>query len=511
MSIFGVSSNSTFLADLIVNQKREFETKSTQLVSGKVSQTYGGLGEQRHLNLSLKSEVGRIEAYQTSGDVASIHLKTLNTTLERMEELRREAVSAIDPNSYVMTTDGQTTSQATAEIAMREVVSLLNTDVSGYYLYGGGDAKGSPVASFDEIMEGDGSKMGLKQVMDAFSTAHLGPSGQGRLDTAVTSGGGTATVTLSELSTGDFGFKIAGVSATGAAISTNYSAAAGATPADASATLNAQPLEGDAVTFDLTLPDGTSKKISLTATSEASGEPGTFQIGADVDQTAANLDAALKSELSDAANTDLKAVSDQQAGAEFFGTYDSARDPAVPYLPDASGEALVDGSAQIFEWYQGDVPEGDARSEKFALIDNGLKVEYGASAQERGFAELLQGMAVFVAADFQPGTSGSDPEAVAREYYSALSERTDSDLSVPDNRQSGVQSVAVEMSISYKTVENTSDRLDQKKLTYEQMIGGIENVDKEQTATELLQIQTNLETSYAVTTRLLSLSLSNYF
>lgn len=516
MSIYGISSNSTFLADLLINQKRDFETKAAQLVSGKVAPTYGGLGEQRQVSLALKSELGRIDAYQRSGDMASIHLETMNETLERMEELRQEAVGAIDPNNYELTTDGKTTSQATTEIMLRETLSLLNTDVSGYFLYGGGDAKSSPVAGFDEIMNGDDASMGLKDVMQAFETAHLGPNGQGRLDTAVTAGAGTASVTLSELSTGDFGFKISGVSSTGGSITTNYTAAAGATPAQAQATLNGQPVAGETVTFKLALPDGSSREVTLTATEEADAGPGTFQIGTDADpntalaQTAANLDSALKGALTNGAATDLKAAADQQAGAEFFGTYESARDPAVPYLPDAAGENLVDASGQFYEWYQGERPSADTRGEKFALIDNQLKVEYGATANERGFAELLQGMAVFAAADFETGSVGADPEAVAGDYYSALAGRTDQSLSVPDNRQSGVQSIAVEMSIAYKTVETTSDRLDQKKLTYENMVGDIENVDKEKVATELLQIQTNLETSYAVTTRLLSLSLSNF-
>ncbi|MTI19260.1 hypothetical protein E1162_18620 [Rhodobacteraceae bacterium RKSG542] len=523
MSISGIMGSRSYMLELIQNKQDKLETKSMQLASGRVAETYAGVGPQRATSLSIRTEISAIDSYQRSVNLSSTQLDAMTKTLERMDELRTEAVGAIDPNTYLVGSNGHTTSQAAAKVHMLEVISLLNTDVAGYYLFGGGDANANPVAPIDTILEGEDGKMGLKDTMAAYSAAHLGADGLGRLETATTSDAVSASLTLSEDMVGAFGLSLVGATTTSASGTAVFAAEDAVSdplnpvPASIVTSLSALPAAGDTFTYEVALPDGTTRSIELTAQASEGGEAGSFVVSQNADpatafnETISAMEAALKAELSVLSQTELRAYSDDVAGQEFFGTYEDGRIPDAPRLPDAAGTGYVDASSELAQWYTGSPDSGNVRQEKIALVDNGLKVEYGASALEKPFAELLQTMAVYVAADFTP-TDPSDPQslAIAESYYNTLSTATDSFLSVEGDRQSDIQAVTVEMSLTYSAVMNADSRLEQKSLTYSNMLGEIEGVDKTELAAEISFLQTNLEASYQATSMLLNMSIANY-
>ena len=518
MNITGYSKSHSYMIDLLLQQKAAMEEKSIQTATGQKAPTYGGIGvTDTRLALSMRREISEIEVYEGANAISDVQLTLMNQTLEQLEEMRRESVSAIDNNNYTLTTGGQTTSQQATGIMLREVVSQLNTEVNGYYLYGGADATDTPVASFETLMNGGDGKLGLKQLMNRYEGAHLGVGENGRISLSTVAPAGVPTVTLQKDNTAGFGFDIASVSSSSANITStlvpeDLSVPGSPVPQQASFAFADVPAVGETVEVELRLPDGRTSIVKLTATDKADAGEGTFLVGTGADpiqETADHLNSALQEKLSKLAKTELRASADVQAGSEFFGTHGRADPAAKVPLADGSGYETADDL--VVQWYTGTSNADDPRQDKVVRIDDNVSIAYGARANESAFTELLQNMAVFVAADFIAADEG-DPDSVdfAKSYYGSLAKLTDKELSYSGDRNSGVQTVAGEMSVIYTQLKHTSERQEQTKLSYKDLLQKAEGYDKTQAATELKILDENLQVSFAATAKLLSLSIANY-
>ncbi|WP_068085708.1 hypothetical protein [Polycladidibacter stylochi] len=523
MSVVGLSGSASYLSALLRQQRTQIEDLSVQLTTGKKTESFGGLGADGITSLKMRQEISTIDAYKSVSEIATTHITQLGKSLERIEKLRSETVSAINPNDYQLTTDGATTSQATTKILLLETISQLNTNVAGYNLYGGKVSESEPVASFDHIMNGHGGKLGLKDVMARFSSAHLGSDGKGKVNTAASDGTGESTVKLTRSKETPFGFKIHGGTASSSVISMNYRAAdlttdpANPVPAGLDIKLTGLPREGDRVQVELSLPDGSFKTLALSAKTTGTATASNFVISKNSNpakarfETAKSLETAIGQALKTAGQTDLKAVAASQAGNEFFGLYEDGRSPAVPKLPDASGELLENANGKILGWYRGYTQDSKVRDDKIVEVDRGLKVGYGVRANEKPFAEQMKNLSVFIAADFKPtDEADAQSKAIAESYYNVLADKTDRAMAVNDSKISGVQSIATEISAAKTTINNSSERLSQRSNSYKILSGKIENVDRTQVAVELSEMTNNLQASYRMTSSLLNLSLSDY-
>lgn len=517
MTTIGYSKSHSYMLDLLMQQKSQLENKSIQLTSGLKSQTYGGISSDSRMALEMRREISSIEVYEDSNTVASIQLELMGKSLEHMEEMRAESVSAIDENNYTLTTEGQTTSQQATEIMLHETISQLNSEVNGYYLFGGKDATEPPVASLDVIMEGANGKLGLKELMARYENAHVGASENGRVGSSVASPAGVPTLTLQQDNVEGFGFTINSVSASSSDVATAVVPEDLADPANLQGQkgtfeFNATPQVGDTIEVELELPDGSKSVIQLTATDDPEAGAGTFLIGTEADpalESAQNAQAAFDQAIGDLAKTELRAVADVKAGEEFFGNHGRI-DPA-PKVPLADGSGYETATDLLVDWYTG-TEEGDKpRSDKSVQIDDNVRVEYGARANESAFAEQLQNLAVFVAADFTAADPDDEAsEANAKSYYSDLAKKSDDALSFAGDRNSGIQSVAAEMSVVNTTVKRTMERQQQASLTYHNTLTSLENVDKTEVGTEIAVLRTDLDASFQATSILLNLSIVNF-
>ena len=108
--------------------------------------------------------------------------------------------------------------------------------------------------------------------------------------------------------------------------------------------LGSNPNDGDTISFQLTLPDGSTQTVSLQATSSATPGNGQFSIGATTGATATNLQNALTSAITNLAQTALPAASAMEAGNNFFS------DPPQIVVPGAGNNyqtatSLTNGTA----------------------------------------------------------------------------------------------------------------------------------------------------------------------
>ncbi|WP_417685928.1 flagellar protein [Roseibium sp.] len=511
MAIGTITTSRSYMTKQVTSLSKTLTEKTTQLATGKVSSTYGGIGNNRLLDLELSQRVGRIEAYQETIVHANLHIETLNLTLDRLEDLRIDGKSAIDPNDFELQADGQTRSQATAEILLYEAVNLLNTEVAGHYLYGGSNATNDPVAGVKEILDGTLTRAGLRQVVDEFYQANLGPNDNGRLDvSALTTNyaGPTptdSTFTIAEDGAHDFGFDISAVSSNLTNVSIT-GPAGGVDPDSFDIQFTGQPELGESITLEFTMPPAHDEPVVFTFTANSiGGEDDTFAIGADLEETANNLRDAMIARLEKEAQTTLRAASDEWAANSFFDTFAGGEPVRVDGPPFDTATGLVSGAANTVIWYTGEnSATTDARADKTAVIDTNLSVNYGARANEDGLTDVIKALATFISADF------SDGYDLTKLHYSALSDRMRTVLEPDTADQSGIVDITTEISVAYRTVQSTDDRHDQMRSSYLGTIDTIEGVDNELLAAEILQLQTNIEASYRASSIVYQLSIVDY-
>ncbi len=505
-----VTTSRTYMSMQLTSLNKTLAEKTSQLASGKVSTTYGGLGDNRLLDLELKQKVSQIDSYQETMARVNLHIETMNLSLGRLEELRIDAKAAYDANNYVLQNDGQTQTQATAEVLLLEAVNLLNTEVAGYYLFGGSDTVTPPVATVDAILNGADGLDGLSTVMEEYAAANLGANNNGRLDiSALTTNYAGAvptdsTFTIAEDGAHDFGFDISSV--TNNLSNVAITGPLGGDPDSFDVAFTGQPAIQETIELEFTLPPDHSETytLELTAVDDVAGE-GEFLIGADLEETAQNLRDAISTALEEEAQTNLKAISDAWAADEFFGTYNGEIPQRIDGPPYDTATALVDGDATTVAWYTGEnTTTTNPREDKSAIIDRNLTVNYGARANEEGLTDLIKSLAAFVAADFSGGTSTD------QNYYTAVAGEMRGIVQPEGSHLSGITDISTEISIAYSTVQQTDDRHTQMKASFEDTIGEIEGVDDDLLAVEILQLQTNIQASYQASSIVFQLSLTNF-
>lgn len=497
MAVNTVFFKNSSLIDQLTQMRSTFDDLQRQLSTQKNSETYAGLGDKRSLDLSLKQRLGEVGSYQSTIDFVDLRLNVMDQTIGRMDEIRSEARTAIDPNNFVQQADGSTNSQTSAKVSLVEMLGLLNSDVGGRHLYSGAKVDTAPVADFDLIMDGDLDHAGLKQVIDEYVQADAGPLDNGRLTNTLAG----STVTLAEDGAHDFGFKIAGVTSDLTNVATTYTAAPPSASQDIDFT--GQPEAGETIRVFLDMPDGEQTTIELHAADNGDENNG-FEIGATAADTAANFQTALNDALADKAGSDLKAASFARGSDAFFNTYQGNAVQRVDGPPFDTATATRNGSADTVAWYVGDQTAADPREGSSALIDDGFKVNYGARANEKGLREVVQSMAAFVAADF----SGETEEDHG--FYTAMAERSRVPLRNDEGKTSGIQKIQMELSTTHLAVQRVDERHTTTTNSLKTTVDEIEGIDANEVAAKVLQLQSMMDLSYRTTSIAYQLSLANY-
>jgi flagellar hook-associated protein 3 FlgL len=482
--------------NLISRMQDRFSTLQVQLATGQKASTLAEMGSDRYFDLSLRSRINRIDGYKNSIDMVNMRFEMYDQVMSRMDAVESAARSAIVPSNYGSSNINFGTAPSLARSNLDEVVNLLNTDVDGRYLFGGGKVDQRPVAATAAILDGAGGKAGFKQVAAERLAADQG-GGLGRL-TLTASGNDVA---LAEDGAHPFGFKLSTLTSTSAGLT--LTPPSGAAPRSLSIDVTTQPLDGQTVTFGLTMPDGTEESITLRA---VTGTPaaGEFQIGADVNATAGNLGASLQTALTTMAQTELVSASNFAAADNFFnGQGQPIQRVQGPSFATATALVTADPTTTI-QWYTGE-DAANARTTVKVKVDDTANIAYGVQANESGPVALMRSLAVLAIQSF----TTSDTTSEGR--FDAVASRNFSRLSESHNQEGGsIEMIAVELGNAQANVDAISKRQDGYRSQLEGMLTDLESVSKEDVAMEMLAIQTRLQASYEATSLVASLSLVNY-
>ncbi|MDB5563937.1 MAG: hypothetical protein JWP84_503 [Tardiphaga sp.] len=521
MTISGVSGRTSYIGSGILDLRNQLDTLTQQLSSGKISNTYAGEGSGRSLAIALRSQLSGVAAYADTAVNLNTRIGVANLSLQRLVAIGSDVKGAAVSAGSTLDNTGQTAGQKTASLGFFDSVDMLNAKSGDRYLFSGRATDTPPVAAADQIMNGSGALVaGLKQVIAERKTADLGVNQNGRVGSAIGTPATSVAITEEDatpappLQAQPFGIKLTGVSTTitGATVTqpvnlpTTVPPALPATPVQKSMSVDlgtTVPNVGDQVKFTFTMPDGTSEDIVMTASDKTPLAANSFLIGADTTTTAANLNTALTSSLKDLANGPMVAASAVEAGNNFFD-----QPPLrVGTTPLGSATTLVAGtSANTVIWYNGEqdtVANGSARGSAVSQIDTSITVQYGARADEQALRSQLQTVAVFAAVT----TSATDPYANAQ--VAALNQRVAQNLATIPGTQT-IQDIQADFAGAQSSIKSTTDRQVQTKAMAQTMLDSIEGINNDEVATKILALQTALQASYQMTSKLYQMSLVKF-
>ncbi|MGD1885538.1 MAG: hypothetical protein ACFB01_00095 [Cohaesibacteraceae bacterium] len=497
-------TQSTMNIERMLSIRAEIDNLGRQLGTGLREDNYADLGPQRTTSLAIRADRTTIAGYQAAIQSASVSVNIMNETVERLDDLLEDVKGDAIPNTFVVENGNQTTAQIAAEHRLQEMVTLLNTDIDGKYLFSGLSSDVEPVVSAEALMMGSGGRAGFEQVLAERNLADLGgtladPTLDGRLDLATVG----AIASITEAGNDVFGFQLdtaAGASSTSANITeTGPAGASNSLSFEVTGTVDL----GETLRFTLAMPDGSSRDIVLEAADAREEGDLSFVVDADPLVTAANITAALTDVIDDVARRDLIAASAHQAGHDFFDNVPPLRVTPDPVAGIAGATALAGDPANTIIWYQGEDGPVDARDTRLTRVDENVRVAHGARANESAFATALRETAVFAAMDYDV----SDDSAADR--YTELANRTRAGLDDPSG-QNLPRSVSVELGTAFTMMEATSARHRSTDAIYANLLNDVEGVTEEEVAAKLLDLQTRLQATYSLTATLSELTLVNF-
>jgi len=502
-SHFPVSAN----FDSITRLQDRFENLQVQLATGKKASTLSDLGSDRNYDLTLRNRMSRIEAYSGSIQTVQLRLEMLSNVMSRSDDLEAEMRSMVSPGGYGAEGVNLSSAPKQAESKLSELVSLLNTEVNGRYLFGGNKTEAEPVRSVNVMLVGADGKAGFRTVAGERLLADKGPNGLGRLQIADS---GT-DVGLSEDGDHPFGFKLSTVSTDSGGVTVTQP---GATqPRSLNVEFAGGVSAGEEIRIGLTLPDGSETSVKLTATTDSPPGNGRFEIGATATDTATNFAAALDTALKATVETDLDAASQFAAADNFFAASGEkvmrVAPPASPPAPAndfANATSLVEASeSDTVFWYSGQDAPGAERETVSAQIDDTTNVKYGVQANESGFTSMVRSMAVMSVQNFSygDGTSEQNFDFIASGQRARLSESNNS-------KDGSLEKIMLELGTAQSSTKLTQERNTAYNHQLENLLARVEDAPIEEVAMEISAIRTRLQASFQTVSMVSQLTLTNY-
>jgi flagellar hook-associated protein 3 FlgL len=500
MSLSGISSRTSLSMQSILDMRAQLDDLQRQLGTGRKTTTYAGLGINRGLTVSLNNQLSALSGYDANMDQAGVRLTLAQTALGQMGTVSQNLKTAALKSSYAPDSTGQTSEQRVAGNDLDLVLGLLNSRAGDRYLFSGGAHDQKAVEGSETILNGEGGRAGLKQIISERRQADLGVDGLGRLVIPASAG---STVSMSEDVAGSpFGMKLSSITST---LAGGTVAGPTGTPPGVSIDLGAtNPAAGETVKMTFTLPDGTTTDLTLTATNSTPPGPNEFTIGADPTATAANLQATLTSSVRSVAGGEMTAASAMAASDSFFNADVNNPPMRVAGPPFNNSTGFTPGTADdTVIWYTGDAGSDPARSTSTVRIDDSITVSYGMRANEDALRDTVRNLALFAAVSF----SSTDPNAKAS--YDGLKERVADGLDTAPGRPR-IADLQGELASVQTAMKGASDRHDQTNNTLTDLLESIRSIPPEEAGAKILALQTNLQASLQTTAMLMQTSLVNF-
>jgi flagellin-like hook-associated protein FlgL len=181
MTVSGVGTTATFVAQSLTSLRAQLDDLQRQLSTGQKVTTYSGISSQAQLLVGLNSQLGAINSFQDSNNTVNTRLSIAQTTLTQFDSVAQTVQSSAMLSNYAAGPNGQTVDQSFAGNQLDQLLNLLNTQSDGRYIFSGAAVDQASVANSNTILNGTATQAGLKQIILERNQADLGANGLGRL------------------------------------------------------------------------------------------------------------------------------------------------------------------------------------------------------------------------------------------------------------------------------------------------------------------------------------------
>ena len=352
MSISSINYGSSVLGQSVQNINQQLTNLSTELSTGVKSTNYAGMGPDEGFAIAARTQLANISAYTDTMTNVTTVINAANAALQSLSSTVSQVQNEASASPQNLTGTGQTIGQQNAASQLSSIVGMLNTQVGDRYIFSGTAISTPAVAPSDAILNGSGNLAGLKQVIAERLQADQGSASPSTGRLLLSQPSATSVQVAEDVAGSPFGLKLGSVSSS---LTNAVVTGPAGSPAAVSVDMTAgNPNNGDQITYNFNLPDGTTQSVTLTATTTTPPPTGSFAIGATTTATASNLDAALTTAINTIANTSLVAASAVAAGNDFFNTTTVVGNPvnnqaAAPITGtttlSGAGNALTSGFA----------------------------------------------------------------------------------------------------------------------------------------------------------------------
>ncbi|MET0438430.1 MAG: hypothetical protein ABW043_13145 [Devosia sp.] len=289
----------------------------TQLGSGEKAQTLAEMGFDRTVSLATRNRLTKLDSFAANIDTVNLRLNFLDQGFTSLAKLKSETRTSATPTSYGENNLTMVSLQKDSQNRLSQLLETLNLSVAGRYLMGGNQTDKAPVATYDQIMYGEGTAQGYLGVAEERRKADLGADsgdtlGNVGLPRSTTLGPWKNKLVISSAEFERFGYKIMSISGNSA---TTQTSGPTADPLAPTVQVTTQPADGDVVTFNMTRRDGTTQTFTAKAVAPPtvpndSATPPEYSIGATLEDTAGNLEGLMGQKLGNLENFKIFTSSD---------------------------------------------------------------------------------------------------------------------------------------------------------------------------------------------------------
>ena len=151
-----ISNEYTLLSSLVENSsavRNQLAQVQQQVASGRVSETYSGLGSQARTSLDLRPAIGHYGVWQSNIDAAQGRLDVTQSALKSISNIvsdyfaRANSLNTSDSTAVASIAQG-------ARTALQQVAGLLNSKSGDAYVFAGTDSSNAPVPNTDPAVVG---------------------------------------------------------------------------------------------------------------------------------------------------------------------------------------------------------------------------------------------------------------------------------------------------------------------------------------------------------------------
>ena len=165
MALSGISPSVAPLIQSTLDLKTQLDKLQQQLGTGQKSDNYAGLGSQGGIAVSLNAQLAALGSFDSTMTVVGTTINLQQQVLQQVGSVGSSVQTSVAQPSFTIDNTGQTPAQQAAASQLDQVLGLLNTEGGNGYLFSGTSPDQPSVNTTDNILNGNGTQAGLKQVI----------------------------------------------------------------------------------------------------------------------------------------------------------------------------------------------------------------------------------------------------------------------------------------------------------------------------------------------------------